>query len=175
MPIGAFSGYVAGKLDRLLDFRCCVFLSGLITALLVVLMFGHGITTMAVAISVSYIPRYYRVVRSVAYSIKGRGFVDAERALGASSVNIVLNFIISYSLPHFIITLISIDIGSSILTCASLGFFRSGITTTDTRLGRPDSQRQRLLTSGNLVAIGLSRNYDHPLCCCIHFSRRRNR
>jgi peptide/nickel transport system permease protein len=126
--IGLYSGYVGGKIDRLFSifFEALYAFPSLLLALLIALMMGPGILNTAMAISVGFVPRYFRLVRSVSFSVKGRPFVEAEISLGASSAHIVFKHLLRYALPS-IITLSSINLGWAIVTLSSLGFLGLGI------------------------------------------------
>ena len=89
VPLGLFSGYFGGKLDRVLVLvmdALLVFpflLLAIVIAFLLADKVGQGILTAAIAITVVYIPLYFRVVRNHTISIREEPFVEAARALGA--------------------------------------------------------------------------------------------
>src|SRR5918999_6105365 len=95
VPLGLLSGYVGGKLDRaLVLFMDALFafpylLLAIVIAFLLSDSIGQGIFTAAVAITVVYIPQYFRVVRNHVISVREEPYVEAARALGAPRRTII--------------------------------------------------------------------------------------
>jgi hypothetical protein len=87
VPLGLVSGYLGGKLDRVLLFLMDTIytLPGLLLSLTLAFVVGKGVLNAAIALSISYIPQYYRVVRNHTVSVKTELFVEAARAMGADS------------------------------------------------------------------------------------------
>jgi len=127
-PIGALSGYFAGKIDRFFSiiFDALYAFPGIILAILIAVMIGPGVITTAIAISVEYIPQYFRVVRGLSLSLKERPFIEALRALGARPRNLIFQHILIYSIPS-IIALMMLNMGSAILAVSGLGFLGLGL------------------------------------------------
>ena len=55
--------------------------------------FGQGVMSAAVAISIVYIPQYYRVVRNHVISIREESYVEAARAMGAKPRTIIGRYV----------------------------------------------------------------------------------
>jgi peptide/nickel transport system permease protein len=72
VPLGMVSGYLGGKLDKvLLFFMDTIYtLPGLLLSVTLAFVVGRGVVNAAVALSIAYIPQYYRVVRNHTVSIK---------------------------------------------------------------------------------------------------------
>ena len=87
VPLGLVSGYLGGKLDRVLLFLMDTIytLPGLLLSLTLAFVVGKGVLNAAIALSISYIPQYYRVVRNHTASVKTELFVEAARAMGADT------------------------------------------------------------------------------------------
>ena len=70
VPLGLISGYVGGKLDRVLVlimdalFAFPYILLAIVIAFLLSDSIGQGVFTAAIAITVVYIPQYFRVVET---------------------------------------------------------------------------------------------------------------
>jgi len=142
-PFGALSGYFGGKLDTALTsvmdtlycFPCYIL------ALLIAVILGPEATNISVAVGISYIPEYFRVVRSIALNIKEKTFIEAEKVLGASHSRIVFIHIMPYTLSS-ISVMVSMGVADSILAVAGLGFLGLGVRPptpewgTDMRWGR---------------------------------------
>lgn len=127
-PIGATSGYIAGKLDRVFSiiFDALYAFPGIILAILIAVMVGPGVYSTSIAISVEYIPQYFRIVRGLSLSLKERPFVESLRALGARTRNLIFQHILIYAIPS-IIALMMLNMSSAILMVSGLGFLGLGL------------------------------------------------
>jgi peptide/nickel transport system permease protein len=86
MLLGMASGYVGGWVDeglmRLID--AVQGFPAILSALLFTAVFGPGITVSMVAIGLAFVPAFARLTRGSFLELRGREFVVAARALGAS-------------------------------------------------------------------------------------------
>ena len=95
VPLGLISGYVGGRLDRVLVlimdalFAFPYLLLAIVIAFLLSDKIGQGIVTAAIAITVVYVPQYFRVVRNHVISVREESYVEAARALGAPRRTII--------------------------------------------------------------------------------------
>jgi peptide/nickel transport system permease protein len=126
--LGALCGFFGSILDRLTSALMDILWSFpmFIIAMLVALTLGPSFTNTAIAISIIFIPSYFRVIRSITLSIKERGYIEAERVIGTSAQRILLRHIA----PSFTSTLIALsllNIAQAALATASLGFLGLGI------------------------------------------------
>ena len=69
-----------GAMDVMLAFPPIILAIGITTIL------GPSITNLMIAVGIVYIPQYARLARSAVLAVKETEFVEAARALGASSV-----------------------------------------------------------------------------------------
>lgn len=127
-PLGALSGYWGGKVDKLLLFimDTVYTLPGLLLSLTVAFVVGRGVVNAAIALSIAYIPQYYRVIRNHTMTLKNEVFVEAARALGAGSLGILIRHLsghLSRNLP----VLFSVNSADAVLTLAGLGFLGLGL------------------------------------------------
>jgi peptide/nickel transport system permease protein len=136
VPLGLISGYVGGKLDRVLVlindalFAFPYLLLAIVIAFLLSDKFGQGIVTAAVAITVVYIPQYFRVVRNHVISVREEPYVEAARALGASRLTIIRRYVFS-NVIQSVPSIATLNAADAILTLAALGFLGYGIQPTD--------------------------------------------
>ena len=87
---------------------------------------GRGILNVAIAVSIAYIPQYFRVVRNQTASVKNELFIEAARAIGASPGRILskyLFFIVVQSVPG----LFTLNAADAILVLGGLGFLGLGL------------------------------------------------
>jgi peptide/nickel transport system permease protein len=136
VPLGLFSGYFGGKLDRLLVlvmdalFVFPFLLLAIVIAFLLADKVGQGVFTAAIAITVVYVPLYFRVVRNHVISIREEPFVEAARALGARPFTIIRKYVF-FNVVQNVPPLATLNAADAILTLAALGFLGYGIQPTD--------------------------------------------
>lgn len=86
--LGAIAGYYGGVLDNII-MRCTDVLMAIPSILLnisIVAALGTGLQNVMIAIGISSVPAYCRIMRASLLSLKEQEFVDASRAAGASDV-----------------------------------------------------------------------------------------
>ena len=136
VPLGLLSGYFGGKLDRVLVLIMDALLVFPFLLLAIVIAFllsdkvGQGILTAAIAITVVYIPLYFRVVRNHTISIREEPFVEAARALGARPMTVIRKYVF-FNVVQNVPPLATLNAADAILTLAALGFLGYGIQPTD--------------------------------------------
>jgi peptide/nickel transport system permease protein len=128
VPLGLLSGYIGGWLDRVLLFLMDTIytLPGLLLSVTVAFVVGRGILNAAIALSIAYIPQYYRVVRNHTVSVKTELFIEAAQALGASTWRVLSRYLflnVIQSVP----VLFTLNAADAILTLAGLGFLGLGL------------------------------------------------
>jgi peptide/nickel transport system permease protein len=124
---GAVSGYAGGWIDngimRVMDVLLAF--PSLLLAIAIVTLLGVGITNSLIAIGITQIPIYARVVRASVLTVKELDFVTAERALGASPFRILLRRVLPNSLTPLIVYG-TLGIASAVLDAAALSFIGLG-------------------------------------------------
>lgn len=128
IPIGLISGYIGGFLDRLLSLIMDSLYSfpGLILAIAIASVLGRGLFNVILAISVIYVPIYYRIVRSQTLSIREMAYVEAAKSLGARNTSILLRYIFPNVIAS-VVVIFSINVADAILTGAGLSFLGLGL------------------------------------------------
>jgi len=147
--VGAISAYYGGKLDRAISIPMDSIYSfpSIITALLIAYSLGGGGPNTALAIAIAWIPSYFRVVRSIIFSVKELTFIEAEKAIGAGTIYIITRHILPACLPS-IASLLTLGMRDAILAAAGLGFLGIGIPPPTPELGADLSEGRRALLSG---------------------------
>jgi len=146
VPLGLFSGYFGGRLDRLLVLIMDAMLAFPFLLLAIVIAFllsgsiGKGILTAAIAITVAYIPLYFRVVRNHTISIREEPYVEAARAIGARPFTVIRKYVF-FNVVQNVPPLATLNAADAILTLAALGFLGYGIQPTDAAEWGYDIQR----------------------------------
>ncbi len=128
VPLGLLSGYLGGNLDRALLFLMDTIytLPGLLLSITLSFIVGRGILNAAIAISISYIPQYYRVVRNQTASLKNQMFVEAAQALGASTPRVLSKYLLA-NVIQSVPVLFTLNAADSILVLGGLGFLGLGL------------------------------------------------
>ena len=126
--IGLISGYAGGGLDKVFSLVMDSIYSfpGLILAIALVSMLGPGVVNVAVAVSVVYVPTFFRVVRGQVLSVKEELYVEAAKSLGAKSYDILSRYIFPNVIPS-IVVVFSLSVADAILTEAGLSFIGLGL------------------------------------------------
>lgn len=137
VTLGAFSGFLGGKIDEALMRVTDIFFSipGLILALAVAAALGRGLNNLILAIIVVQWPGYTRILRGQVLAEKQRLYVDALRALGIGKVRIIFRHIIPNTI-YPVIVQCTLDLGGVILTFAGLSFLGFGTSALTPELGR---------------------------------------
>ena len=125
--LGLVSGYYGGWLDmivmRVIDILLA--LPGFLLALSIVAALGPGLENVIMAIGVSYIPSFARMMRSAVLATRELDYVDAAQALGASDWRIIFQHILPNSISP-IIVLPTLSMAGAILSAAGLSFLGMG-------------------------------------------------
>jgi peptide/nickel transport system permease protein len=126
--LGAVSGYFGGWFDtfvmRIIDIMLAV--PTILLAISIVATLGPGITNLMIAVGVSSVPSYARIVRANVMSIKEMQFIEAARAMGTRDINIIIKHVIPNTLAPVIVQA-TIGVAGAILSAAGLGFIGLGI------------------------------------------------
>jgi ABC-type dipeptide/oligopeptide/nickel transport system permease subunit len=125
---GLASGYLGGKFDMISQ-RIIEFLQAfpdLILAMAIAMAFGTGTWTVIVAIAITRISFGGRIIRSVALSLKEIAYVEAARAVGASTFRIMALHILPQCVAPYLV-LATTHLGVAIIIESSLGFLGVGI------------------------------------------------
>ncbi|GMQ77678.1 MAG: hypothetical protein BMS9Abin02_0166 [Anaerolineae bacterium] len=128
IPLGLTSAFVGGKLDRTLSLVMDSIYSfpGLLLAVALAAMLGPSLLNVAVAISVVYVPTFFRVTRGQVLSIKEHTYVEAARSLGAKNHSILFRYIFPNVIPS-VVVVFSLNVADAIITAAGLSFIGLGL------------------------------------------------
>jgi len=125
--LGMYSGYKGGVFDlivcRIVDM--CFAFPRLILALVLISIFGPGLFSAILAIALTSWPAYVRLSRIEALSVKNKEFILAAKLQGASSFKLLYKYLFPLCFPAFL-TRLTLDLGTIILSLASIGFLGLG-------------------------------------------------
>ena len=135
--IGLASGYLLGWFDlitqRIIDVMQALPL--LVMALVMAASLGPSLENTIIAISIPLIPNVARIIRSNTLSLREMPFVESARAAGMSELRIAVRHVLPNTLAPLIV-LATAQLGSAILTEASLSFLGLGIPEPHASWGR---------------------------------------
>jgi len=133
VPLGLISGYFGGVLDRALVLIMDALFAFPYLLIAIVIAFllanssiGQGVLTAAIAITVAYVPLYFRVVRNHVISVREEPYVDAARALGARPRTIIRKYVF-FNVVQNVPPIATLNAADAILLLAALGFLGYGI------------------------------------------------
>lgn len=138
VPLGLVSGYLGGPLDRLLVLvmdAMYAFPTLLLAIVVSIVVAGGnagsvgGILSAALAITVVFVPQYFRVIRNATVVVKQEPYVDAARVSGASTGRILFRHILA-NVTQTLPVIVTLNGAEAILTLAGLGFLGFGIEPT---------------------------------------------
>jgi len=127
-PLGILAGYLSrwpsGVVMRIMDILLAF--PGLLLALVVVTILGPGVTTVVLAVGISFTPVFGRVGYGPTRSIRAQDYIAAARAVGCSQLRIVRRHVLPVMASE-IIVVVSSAIGWTTLLAATLDFLGFGI------------------------------------------------
>jgi peptide/nickel transport system permease protein len=126
--LGSASGFFGGNLDRILMLLmdALYIFPSFIYVLIMVVVMGPGIWQTAFALSIGRIPYNFRLIRSLTISVKERGFVEAEKVIGANNWHIIRHHIAPYYVSILFVT-VSLGMARGTLAISGLGFLGLGV------------------------------------------------
>ncbi len=125
--VGLTAGYVGGVVDTVIMRIIDVFLSipSLLLAMVIVSVLGYSTHNIAIAVGISSIASFARVMRSEVIGVVGRDYVRAASGLGVGHGSIITRHVLPNALSS-VVALAALEVGTSILAVASLGFLGYG-------------------------------------------------
>jgi peptide/nickel transport system permease protein len=127
IPVGLLAGYVGGALDSVLSRIADVFLAlpPLILALAIVGISGPGLTNAMIAVGIVLAPRFFRVARAAAGSVRNETYIEATRATGCSTTRILFRHVLPNSSGPLLVQ-VTFALGLVVIAEASLSFLGLG-------------------------------------------------
>jgi len=127
VPLGLLAGYfgklVDGVISRFTD--ALLSIPFLILAIALAAFLGPSLTNAMIAIGVSSMPRFVRLTRGQAISVKAEDYVEGARAIGLGHFRIIVRYIFPNVLPPIIVQA-SLTVAMAIIAEASLSFLGLG-------------------------------------------------
>lgn len=151
--LGLIAGYMGGIVDsvtmRIMDGMMAF--PFILLALILMTILGTGTTNVILAIGISNVPSFARVVRGQVHVVKNEEYCNAERVLGASGSRILFRHILANSISP-IIVYFTLNVASAIISEAALSFLGMGITQPTPSWGNILSEGKETLRSAPHIA-----------------------
>ncbi|WP_152657490.1 nickel transporter permease [Oceanobacillus sp. CFH 90083] len=125
--LGIIAGYYGKRTDSIIMRIMDVLLAfpSILLALTIVTVLGGSMVNVVIAVAVSSVPIFARIVRGSTLSVKKLEYIDAMRALGASDSRIIFKHILP-NITSPIIVQATLSIATAILSAAGLSFLGLG-------------------------------------------------
>jgi len=126
--IGACAGYFRGRLDNVLMRIMDVLLAipSILLAIAIVNILGPSLINVMIAVGLSSMPSFARIVRAAVLSIRDSEFIEAAVAIGDSTAAIIWHNILPNCLAPIIVQA-TLGVASAILSAAGLSFLGLGL------------------------------------------------
>ena len=153
--LGAVAGFFGGKIDNIIMRLCDVFLAVpmMLMAIVIVAALGASIVNLVIALSISSVPTFARIVRSAVLTVRDMDYVEAARAIGVKTPRILARYILPNCMGPIIVQT-TLRVAATISNTAALSFLGLGV-----KAPQPDwgallsSGREFIRDSGYLACI----------------------
>lgn len=126
--LGAVAGYYGGKIDdvimRILDVLMAM--PNILLAIAIAAALGPGLVNCMVAVGISTIPRFARVVRGPILAIRNQEYIEAATAVNASDGRIIFRHVLPNVLAPIIVQS-TLYIANAVMAASSLSFLGMGV------------------------------------------------
>lgn len=126
---GAISGYFGGSIDSVIMRITDMFLAipETLFAITLVAALGTGTFTLIIALAISNIPIFCRLLRSSVMTQRGSEHIEAARAIGAKTSTIIWDHILPNCIAPVLVQF-TLSIAVTILTISGLSFLGLGVS-----------------------------------------------
>ena len=126
--LGAISGYFGGIVDTVIMRFTDVLMAipRIVLAISIASALGPGLTNAMIAVAISSIPNFARIVRASTLTIMDQEYIEASRCIGESNFGIILHHVFPNVLAPIIVQA-TLGVGTAIILAASLSFLGLGV------------------------------------------------
>lgn len=125
--LGLLAGFYGGRTDNLIMRFLDVFMAipPILLAITIAATLGAGVTNAMIAIGLSGVPAFARIVRASVLTERDKEYIEAAYVTDASDLRIILRHLVPNILAPVIVQM-TLMCATAILTCASLSFIGLG-------------------------------------------------
>lgn len=126
--LGAVSGYYGGKIDNIIMRITDIFLAVPMTllAMVIVAALGPNTINLIIALSISSVPTFARIVRGSVLTVREVEYIEAARAIGAKDSVIIFGHILPNCMGPIIVQT-TLRVAATIANTAALSFLGLGV------------------------------------------------
>lgn len=153
--LGAVAGFFGGKIDNIIMRLCDIFLAVpmMLMAIVIVAALGASIVNLVIALSISSVPTFARIVRSAVLTVRDMDYVEAARAIGVKTPRILARYILPNCMGPIIVQT-TLRVAATISNTAALSFLGLGVKAPQPEWGALlSSGREFIRDSGYLACI----------------------
>ena len=147
---GYFGSWIDFLLMRIID--ALLAFPGILLALVVIASLGPGIWNVAIAVGISQIPAFARLVRGRVLSIREETYIQASHAIGCCSFRILRQHILPNCIGP-ILVYATLQLGNSVFLASGLSFLGLGAQPPTPEWGLMASQGRQYLPTAWWVCI----------------------
>lgn len=127
--LGAIAAYYGGKADMLIMRFMDIYQSipNMLLAIAIAAAIGASLRNLIIAIALGTLPVYARVVRGSLLTVKQKEYIEASRAIGATTKRQIIMHMLPNCLGPIIVQM-TFSVAAAILTASSLSFLGLGIS-----------------------------------------------
>jgi len=157
--LGAMAGYFGGPLETVIMRGADILLAipNVLLALAIVASLGPSFRNLLLAIGVTSLPIFVRLVRASVLSVKDQEFIEAALAQGAGDLRVLLQHVLPNCMAPVIVQA-TLGMAQSILSAAALSFLGLGIQPPSPEWGNMLSEARPYIISAphTLIFPGLA-------------------
>jgi peptide/nickel transport system permease protein len=164
--MGALAGYLGGRTDNLIMRLMDLFSSmpAILLAMTVVAAMGSGLFNIGVAITITSIPTFVRIVRSSVLSIADQEYIEAARAGGTGTPRIIFRHVQPNAIGPLIVQS-TMNVSQMIIMAAVLSFLGMGVNPPQPEWGALLSEAKEFLRTAPYLMF-----FPGALICLASFS-----
>jgi peptide/nickel transport system permease protein len=147
---GYFGGWVNAIIMRFID--ALLALPPMVLMLAIAALLGGGLKNVLIALGVSMMPTYCRLMCGQILALRDSDYVIAARSIGASNIRVMFQHLLPNSFPPLLV-LLTTNLGTAIIMEASLSFLGIGISPPTPTWGSMVNSGYPYLLSDPLLSI----------------------
>ena len=128
ITLGSVAGFYGGVSDNIIMRFIDILLAipQILLAISISAALGPGLNNVMIAVAISMIPSYARIVRGSVLSLKDQEFIEAAKSVGASNFRLIMRHILPNAMAPLIVNA-TMGLATAILAAAGLSFIGLGI------------------------------------------------
>jgi len=154
IPLGAVSGYFGKQADfvvmRVLDIYQAIPM--ILLCMVLVAVLGPNLENAILALGISTAPGFARMMRASVLTVRDKEFIEAAKAIDASSFRIIVKHVIPNAISPMIVQ-ITMGVGTAILLGAGLSFIGLGVQPPTPEWGSMVSEARNYLRQNPTLAL----------------------